>query len=171
MYARSNPSPGQSPDTSLEGWTHGAWREDWTGLLQEDYTSVFELHREIVAPSSRPGLVLLHHQPALNCDDDEKLQELIFTIYYLLPFLYIVRLHSRPSHDLAQSSAPSPKPADKIPFPHARTPFLSRALQHAPLNPIAAADIPSSVNPPFNQQLCCSEPHGLHAGGRGSMHI
>jgi hypothetical protein len=27
VHARDNSSPGQSPDTSLEGWTHDAWRE------------------------------------------------------------------------------------------------------------------------------------------------
>lgn len=39
MHARDHSSPGQSPDTSLEGWTHYAWREE-DPTMKEDFTSV-----------------------------------------------------------------------------------------------------------------------------------
>lgn len=39
VHARDNSSPGQGPGTSLEGWTHDAWREE-DRTMQEGFTSV-----------------------------------------------------------------------------------------------------------------------------------
>lgn len=70
MHARDNSSPGQSPDTSLEGWTHGAWREE-DQTVQEVFTSVLELRRSGNRGTELAlelGLLLVHARVALNCD-------------------------------------------------------------------------------------------------------
>lgn len=67
VHARDNSSPGQSPDTSLEGWTHGAWREE-DPTVQEDWTlrQFWELQIGKSWDRARGELLLLHAR--VECD-------------------------------------------------------------------------------------------------------
>lgn len=139
MYARNKSSPGQSPNSLLESWTHNAWREeDQTNLPRT--TSVFELRR-----SGNHVAELTWTCTSTSTYEVRRRRgwESTAYIYYLLSILvYCPSLTSAILPSCSKLGAP-PKPADKVPFPasycvHA---FFSRALHHAPLNRIAAADI------------------------------